>query len=60
MCLEKDVKLSINNESSTLSVGTVPVNNVRGYAFEKWLCKVVKILFHVTVFSCNSLIKNVK
>ena len=35
MGVEKDVKLSINTESSTLSVGTVPVNSVRGYAFEK-------------------------
>ena len=35
MCAEKDVKLSINTESLTLSVGTVPVNNTRGYAFEK-------------------------
>ena len=35
MWAEKDVKLSINTESSTVLVGTVPVNNVRGYAFEK-------------------------
>ena len=35
MWVEKDVKLNINTESSTLSVGTVPVNNVRDNAFEK-------------------------
>ena len=35
MCAEKDVKLSINTESLTLPVGTVPVNNVCGYVFEK-------------------------
>ena len=31
----KDVKLSINTESSTLLVGTAPVNNVCVYIFEK-------------------------
>ena len=60
MWAEKDVKLSINTESSTLLVVTVPVNNVRGYAFEKYLFKVEKTSFHVSVFSGNSLIKDIK
>ena len=35
MWAEKDVKLRINTENLTLSVATFPVNNVRGYVFEK-------------------------
>ena len=35
MWAEKDVKLSVNTEHLTLSVGTAPVKNVCGYVFER-------------------------
>ena len=35
MWVERDVKLSVNTEGLAFSVGTVPVNSVCVYVFEK-------------------------
>ena len=54
-----NVKLRVSTESSTPLVGNVPINKVCVNVLEI-RNNFLKLSFHVSLLSCNSLIRNIK